>query len=178
MHIALSYPPKSTFGTEEDSLGSCLMLRPKPPKTDLVKLMTMSGMVLRYEARPLSGQPEDAHRKFVISYYCMNDTVMCCEVKSRNSGQMEGKFRERSKVVNENTGKFFVLEDLFCGNVVKISSMPMLIMRADEYALKYMEQHPEVWPLSDIRQIRKKLEGFGWDAAPALMAPDHFRDSV
>merc|ERR1719453_499901 len=178
-HIALSYPPKNVFGTEEDSLGSCLKLVPEQPKTDLVKLMTLSGVILRYEARPMSGQPEDAHRKFVISYYRMDDSVMCCEVKSRNSGQMEGKFRERSRfLLNESTGKNFVLEDFFVGNTVTISSMPMLIMRADEYALKHMEMNPDIWPLSDIRAIRRKLDAFDWANAPASLGPEAFREAV
>jgi hypothetical protein len=40
VHLQLLYPPHNGFGGDEDSLGSCLQLRPKPPRKDLVKMMT------------------------------------------------------------------------------------------------------------------------------------------
>ena len=36
VHLQLLYPPHNGFGGDEDSLGSCLQLRPKPPRKDLV----------------------------------------------------------------------------------------------------------------------------------------------
>ena len=30
---------------------NCLMIQPKPPRVDLVRLMTLSGEVLRFEAK-------------------------------------------------------------------------------------------------------------------------------
>merc|ERR1711939_933491 len=49
VHLQLLYPPHNGFGGDEDSLGSCLAIRPKPPKKDLVKMMTNDGKILRFE---------------------------------------------------------------------------------------------------------------------------------
>merc|ERR1719161_721060 len=48
VHIQLSHPPHTGFGSAEDSLASCIALRPKPPRKDLVKLMSHSDRVLRF----------------------------------------------------------------------------------------------------------------------------------
>merc|ERR1719174_3613294 len=47
VHLHLLYPPHNGFGGDEDSLGSCLQLRPKPPRKDLVKMMTNDGKIMR-----------------------------------------------------------------------------------------------------------------------------------
>merc|ERR1719382_1083669 len=80
-HKKLAPPPHSGLGSEEDSLISCVMIQPKAPKVDLVRLMTLSGEVLRFEAKMNNGEPEDANRKFVISYYPADFTVMVCEIQ-------------------------------------------------------------------------------------------------
>ena len=65
VHLQLLYPPHNGFGGDEDSLGSCLAIRPKPPKKDLVKMMTNDGKILRFEGIPQNNVPEDMHRKCV-----------------------------------------------------------------------------------------------------------------
>merc|ERR1719395_42151 len=59
-HFMLLPPPHNgTYGSEEDTLGSCLQVTTrKPPKRDLVKLMVNSGRILRYEAVPELVGPE------------------------------------------------------------------------------------------------------------------------
>merc|ERR1719207_511882 len=104
VHLQLLYPPHNGFGGDEDSLGSCLQLRPKPPRKDLVKLMTNSDRILRYEAIPENKVPEDLNRKFIIGIFLSDDTVAVWEARQRNSGCVEGKFRERGITVNPATG--------------------------------------------------------------------------
>ncbi len=67
--VEFPIPPHVGVGSEEDTLGSCFALWPKPPKQDLMKLMTKTGMVLRFEceiADPV--YTEDSDRKFIIAY--------------------------------------------------------------------------------------------------------------
>merc|ERR1719160_877019 len=140
VHTQLIYPPHNGVGTEEDSLASCINLQPKIPKQDLVKLTTLDGKILRFEARCANYQIEDEDRKFIIGFYCANDTVACWELRQRNSGFTEGKFAERGRKRNPHTGEWYRSTDLFVGGPVTISCMPMVVTRADEYSLKYMEE--------------------------------------
>jgi hypothetical protein len=184
MHIALAYPPPTGFGGIEDSLGSCVKLVPKPPPKDLTKLMTKSGKILRYETVPINGLPEDAGRSFVIWYYLMDDSVMVMENKVRNSGVWEGKFRVRDnfgdRVMNTHVDppRPFHPTDFWVGQYVTISAMPMRITRADEYTLKYMEQNPRDWPMSDPRSIREKLTGLNCEAMPPTVDPEELKAHV
>merc|ERR1719359_571694 len=115
MHQQLTFPPHSGLGTEEDSLASCLNLQPKIPKQDLVKLTTLDGKILRFEARCANYQIEDEDRRFIIGLFCADDTVACWELRQRNSGFAEGKFAERSRKKNPTTGQFFKPCDFFVG---------------------------------------------------------------
>jgi len=179
VHLQLLYPPHNGFGGDEDSLGSCLQLRPKPPRKDLVKLMTNSDRILRFEAIPENNVPEDMHRKFIIGVFLADDTVAVWEVRQRNSGCVEGKFRERGLTTNPATGKNFAAADFFVGAEVQVSAMPFRIMRADEYTLKYMEANPAEFPQSSIGLLSLKLAPLLRQERPAeFMSPEDFRDFV
>jgi hypothetical protein len=179
VHLQLLYPPHNGFGGDEDSLGSCLQLRPKPPKKDLVKLMTNSDRILRYEAVPQNNVPEDMHRKFIIEVYLMDDSIGVGEVKQRNSGCWEGKFRKRGLTTNPATGKNFAPADFFVGAEVSISAMPMLIVRADEYSLKFMEMNTAMFPQSSIGLLCLKLTPLA-EKPPSgdCVSPEDLRDYV
>ena len=68
-------PPYTGYGTPEDSLGSVFNLRPNPPKTDMKKMFKQDMHILRFEASLVSTEPDDETRKFIISFYCGNDTI-------------------------------------------------------------------------------------------------------
>jgi hypothetical protein len=179
VHLQLLYPPHNGFGGDEDSLGSCLQLRPKPPRKDLVKLMTNSDRILRYEAIPENNVPEDLNRKFIIGIFLADDTVAVWEVRQRNSGCVEGKFRERGMTVNPATGVNFKPSDFFVGATVSLSAMPFRIVRADEYTLKYMESTPDEFPQSSIGLLCLKLSPVAAQLNPAAsMAAEDFQDLV
>ena len=95
-------------------------------------MMTNDGKILRFEGVAQNNVPEDMHRKFIIEVYLSDDTVSVGEVKQRNSGCWEGKFRKRGLTVNPSTGVNFTPGDFFVGAEVTISAMPMLIVRTDE----------------------------------------------
>ena len=64
----LEPPPHTGFaiGSEEDSLGSCMSLRPTQPKRDFKKMDELAGCVLTFGSRMLSGRSEDEDRMFTI----------------------------------------------------------------------------------------------------------------
>lgn len=91
------YTP-GTFGSEEDSLGSCASLMPKPAKRDLARLSEFDGKTLRFAARLAEPRVEDEGRTFVITYYLADYSVSVYEPPLRNSGILGGQFLRRTKV--------------------------------------------------------------------------------
>jgi len=192
MHKKLLPPPYTgklpSLGADEDSLGSCLQVTERaPPHRDMVKLMMFGNKALRFEAVPENHVPEDAHRKFTIEVFLADSTILVGEQHVRNSGCWDGgKFKERDlpggerRTVNPDTGKPFEPEEFFVGALVKINYMPMRIIRADEFTLKYCETDPTTFPRSSFKYVAAKLEGllqYEADLPPA-MAPEDFRDLV
>jgi len=145
---------------------------------DLVKLMQNSDRILRYEAVPENNVPEDAHRKFIIGIFMSDDTIAVWEVRQRNSGCVEGKFKERGVTLNPATGKAYLPSEFFVGARLTISAMPFRIMRADEYTLKYMESVPTVYPMSSIDRMAELLSGLEAHSASDVLAPEALRAHV
>jgi len=156
-HLKLHPPPHNGIGTEEDTLGNVNALQPKAPKQDMCKLMALSGEVLRFEAKMVNGEPEDENRVFLISYFPDTDRVGVNETQSRNSGHMAGKFREKARIKNPATGKWFALADFYVGATVSIVAQPFRIVRADEHALQHMENQPDLYPFADPAVVARRL---------------------
>merc|ERR1719453_1188411 len=157
VHVKLSYPPHTGFGTEEDSLASCLHLTPRPPFQDINKLMLDADKVLRFSGKMLNNRQEDVHRRFVIAIYLADDSVGVWELRQRNSGHAEGKFALKGKKRNPATGKWFKPTDFQIGGTIEVNSTPFLLTRGDDATLRYMEKYCEDFPCADIRLIIDKL---------------------
>jgi hypothetical protein len=169
-HTALPPPPHNGVGREEDSLLNVLMIRPKPPRQDLVRLMTLSGEVLRFECKMVNGQPEDEIRKLIIGWFPADHMVACWELPVRNSGFIGGRFCEKARKKNPDTGKYFELPDFAVGKMVTINAHPLLIMRADEHTLQYTEAHCDEYPYADPVQCAQRLAPLA--SVPAFSHPD------
>lgn len=77
-HKQLKYdpvPPYNGYGTYEDSLGSVHALVPKPPRKDEKKFYKSDMHILRFDAKLVSPEPDDENRKFIISFFCGDDTI-------------------------------------------------------------------------------------------------------
>lgn len=79
-------PPYNGFGTEEDSLGSVYSLQPKAPRKDVNKMFKSDMHVLRFEAKLVSQDADDETRKFMVQFYCGDDTIQVIEICEKNSG--------------------------------------------------------------------------------------------
>jgi len=157
-HVKLPPPPHCGPGREEDSLINVLAIRPTAPKKDLGKMMQLTGEILRFEAKMVTGQPEDECRRLVIMYYPADDEVMVSEIQQRNSGFTGGRFAAKLRRKNPDTGEYFKLTDLAVGKYVTIKSHPLVIIRADEHCLQYCEANPDLFPYSDPVLVARKLE--------------------
>jgi len=169
-HVAMAPPPHCGPGREEDSIINVMMIQPKQPKQDLCRMMTLGGEQLRFEAKMCTGQPEDDIRRLIICYYPAEDDIMVTELQSRNSGFIGGRFSKKVKMKNPDTGVYFTLSDLAVGKYVTINAHPLVVVRADEHALQYLEANTEGFPYADPVIVARKLAPLRDE--PQLMDPD------
>lgn len=131
-------PPYNGYGSEEDSLGSVFYLQPKPPKKDINKMFTCDQYILRFEARQISENKEENDKKYIVSFFCGDDTIQVYMLSERNSGIWGGKLLERKKHKNPISGKFYCEKDFQIGEVVSLGGYSFQLMRADEFTHNYM----------------------------------------
>ncbi|KAK3094621.1 hypothetical protein FSP39_004130 [Pinctada imbricata] len=163
------FPPYNGWGSEEDSLCSCMGLLPKPPKRDFIKFMEkdrrgLDSNVLRFLARMDTTKPIDMDRRFIISYFLSDDTILVFEPPVRNSGIIGGKFLERTRIKKPNQplystdmSQYYLASDLHVGANVTFNSHKFVLIDADEYAFRYMEAHAGEFSKANINAILKKL---------------------
>lgn len=156
-HLKLQPPPHNGIGTEEDSLINCQMIMPKPHRPDVAKLMVLSGENLRFEAKMVNGEPEDECRRFCIAFFPDTEKIAVYELQVRNSGHMGGKFREKNRIKNPETGKYFELKDFYVGKIVTVCAQPFQILKADEHCLQFLESRPDQFPYADPVACAQRL---------------------
>jgi hypothetical protein len=147
-------PPTTGFGSEEDSLTSCVgSLVQNPPKKTLGDNRT-----LRFLGRFITEKPEDADREFVISYYISDKTVAVHEPPKRNSGIVGGPFLSRLPAKQLSEGDTVLSHtSFFVGATVAICGHLFAITDTDSGTLDYMEEHCESFPHSDFLLIVEKV---------------------
>lgn len=132
-------PPYFGYGTEEDSMASVKALIPKPPKKDVQKIFKNDLHILRFEAKLVSSNPDDENRKFILSFYCGDDTIQIYEIAERNSGRVGGKFLDRNKHVNPINGQYYNEKNMLIGQLLILSGYKFRLAKCDEYTEKYFE---------------------------------------
>ena len=90
--------PYNGWGSEADSLASCIALVPTPVKRDMMRFMENQGQTLRYVAKYTKPRNAvDKDRRFVFTYYLEDQTTSIFEPQRPNSGSIGGKFLERGE---------------------------------------------------------------------------------
>ncbi|KAM6290237.1 EF-hand domain-containing family member C2 [Porphyrio hochstetteri] len=164
-----TFPPYNGFGSEEDSLCSCMGLLLKPPQKDFKKFMEKdrSGMesnILSFVAKLITENPVDKDRKFIISYFLSDDTISVFEHTEWNTGILGGKFLGRGRIkkpgqelFKSEPSEYFEAQNLFVGARLCFHGHNFLLVDADEYTFNYMEKHANEFPVADTGAILKKL---------------------
>ena len=83
-------------------------------------MLEQDRYILRFECRLLSEIKDSNDKTFILSFYCGDDTIQVYETSARNSGVWSGKFLERSRQKNPNTGKQYCESDMKIGETVNI----------------------------------------------------------
>lgn len=151
-------PPYNGFGSEEDSLGYCTSLHPKPPRKNLVQLLNKEGQVIRFGAKLINPKPQDKDREFIFAYFMNDDTLAISERRQRNSGFVAGKFLNKGRYKNPQTGELFHFEEFYVGAIVIVNNFQFQLYEADEYAFNYMEADADNFVVSDLFNIVSALK--------------------
>ncbi|KAL2082609.1 hypothetical protein ACEWY4_022427 [Coilia grayii] len=154
-------PSYNGWGSLEDSLQNCLHLIPEPPKKDLMKLLEKDRKVLRYAARLDSQNPQDAGRRFVLTYYLCNDMISIWETATRNSGIIGGKFLEKTRIPKPSSSvddpQYYGPADFAIGSIIEVFKHRFLLTDADHYVLKYLESESDRIPAETLNSVRQRL---------------------
>jgi len=136
---------------------------PKPPKKDVTKLLALDGKSLRFLAKFQHPSVDDVNRRFLVTFYMADDTVAIFEKEEKDTGFPAGKFLERSKTKNPKTGKYFLPNDFHVGGLVIINSFGFELLHADEFTLKFMEEHKEMFHVANLDKVYADLKEDGLD---------------
>lgn len=96
-------PPYNGFGSEEDSLQNVFFLTQKAIKKDFNKMFLNDQYILRFEARNLSENKEENDQKYIVTFFCGDDTIEVYKLNIKNSGIQGGKFIQRQRHKNPET---------------------------------------------------------------------------
>jgi hypothetical protein len=155
----MEIPPYNGYGTLEDSLQSCMTLIPQPPNKDFIKMLENDGKVLRYECKLDSHKPEDVGRRFILHYRLADDMCTIYEPPVRNSGQLGGKYLERTRLAkpgsNANSQTFYGPGDFYIGATVFVFNHRFIIVGADAFVLKYLEAAGDYFPRETCENIKE-----------------------
>jgi len=153
-------PPWNGYGSLEDSKQNCMTVAPIPPKRDFVKLLENDFKKLRYELRMVSPLPEDANRKFIMTYRLGDDMLSVYEKTIRNSGVVGGKYLTPCRVAKEGVGNrdnpvYYSPSDFAIGATIKLFKHRFKIVNADARVLTLLEEHADWWPVATLDSIRE-----------------------
>ena len=145
-------PPYSGFGSEEDSLRSCVgTLQTRAP---IVKALGQNH-IYNFKAKIVECKsPDDVEREFIFSYYFLDNTLRVTEPPLRNSGFMGGVFLSRRKLRLPN-GEHLLPNDLYVGKKIELSQRVFQLVETDERTLRTMEETGH--PLANVDHILNKL---------------------
>nr|CAH8824972.1 unnamed protein product [Trichobilharzia regenti] len=154
-------PPFTGYGTIEDSLSSTKSFILKPPKADFAKQVDYAQKVLRYETRLDSVRPEDASRRFILSYWLADDMISIFETPVRNSGFIGGTFLKKARVAKPGSTidnpVYYGPADFSLGSKIDVFGTRFIITDADEYVVKFLEANRDQFPDELITCLRARL---------------------
>ena len=109
-------------------------------------MYTSDQNVLRFEARLISQIKDYNNRRFIISFFCGDDTIQVFQQADKNSGVWGGKFLQRKRQRNDNENRYLDQKDFQIGANVRLGAYSFQLLKADEFTVKYMQERPSIFP--------------------------------
>ncbi len=104
----------------------------------------------------ISENRDENDRKFIVSFYCGDDTVQVYQNADKNSGIWGGKFMERKK--QSIDGRYMVDTDFQIGGTIKLGSYTFQLLKADDFTIQYMNDRPEKFPETNLNSTVNKIK--------------------
>jgi len=130
-------PPHTGFGSEEDSLKSCI--GPLSPTSHIAKTNIEETRAFVFFAKLITSDAANNDRKFVITVYKQDGTIKVQEPPLRNSGFVGGVFLSRRKVKRFGTNDNLTERDFEIGSQIRILQHVFEITGANEFTMKWMD---------------------------------------
>ena len=116
------------------------------------------GRQLRCKAVLITDKPDHARRVFNICFYMEDSSIQVYEEVVKNSGFPGGMFIKRCRSLNslptdQNEPRVFKAQDIYLGNVISFNGVEMRIIEMDGASLRFCEEHPGEFPMSDVFDI-------------------------
>ena len=86
----------------------------------------------------ISESKQDNIRKFIISFFCGDDTIQVYQNADKNSGIWGGKFMERKRQDKVGESRYIIDTDFQIGGVIKIAAYTFQLLKADDFTINYM----------------------------------------
>lgn len=147
-----------TFGSQEDSMQSCLSLHPIHIKDDPEKVKSNQNHALSFGAKLISDLPTDKGRFFAIKFYLFDDTVAIFETAKKNSGIVPGKFLRRQKVQNPAQRRYFDSSDFYVGAKLEIYKYRFELVDVDAFTMNYAMNRATRFRWADIESLIKRMK--------------------
>lgn len=112
----------------------------------MTKIFTNDQYVMRFEARLISQNKDEHNRKFIISFFCGDDTIQVYQNADKNSGIWGGKFLERKKHEHKAEGRYLLDIDFQIGSIVSFGVYNFQLLKADDFTINYMKERPDKFP--------------------------------
>lgn len=156
--VVHNIPPHNGFGSDEDSLLTVFYLRPECAVRRVIEHFKRDKHILRFNGRIINQNNTEAERKFVFSFFVADDSLLIFEEAGKNSGRISAKFKEKGKVKNPITSKYYMEKDFYVGATIYINKYIFKLYECDEKTKNYMMDNFEIFRDSDIYKIIKRIQ--------------------
>uniref|UniRef100_A0A8C0DX56 EF-hand domain-containing family member C2 n=1 Tax=Balaenoptera musculus TaxID=9771 RepID=A0A8C0DX56_BALMU len=146
-NIERKFPRYTGFGSEEDSLCSCIGLVPTPHQRNFKKFM----------------ENDSANSNLYGSYKNFLQTFEHLECKKcwYTGGMLLKRIRVKKpgqEVFKSKLSEYIKAEELYVGAKVNVNGYLFLLVSADVYTLNYMERNSDKFPMSNIELALQKIK--------------------
>jgi hypothetical protein len=164
-------PPYMGFGSEEDSLASCVgSLMPEAPRK-----VYGENKVLNFLASMETTNVQDIDRKFVVSYYLLDDTIQVYEPPVKNSGIIGGTFLSRS-VMKDERNRRITVDRLYVGARISIGGHIFDISNTDDATIRWIQSKPDLFPQAEYTYVMDRYKRVLGNLARNGTLEQRFRD--
>jgi hypothetical protein len=130
-----------------------------------------------FKAKLVSTNANDGVREFIVTFFVEDSSFSIAEKAIRNSGFRGGKFLQRTKSTNPDSGLPYSPEDVVAGTTIFVNGWRFHLFEATEGSIKMMEAKPDIFTRSDLSAIILSIRGTFRQRAKEIRSAFALRDA-